>query len=204
VHVRVVRVCVCVCASVLRLDPHEGVMAQVKKGCNVWMSHEHKRMSHLTLETPRKELCQIWRKVVTYEWVLSRTWMSHPTLESPVKKSCQMWMCPVTHLNESCRTPKWATSYPRTAWRSHVTDEWGVVTHEWVMSPVWMSRDALHGRTKESCHVWRRVVTYEWVVSLIWMSHVTSAARISNVKYTRGLSHVNESYHLYEWVMPPI
>ena len=38
----------------------------------------------------------------------------------------------------------------------------------------------------ESYHTWTSPTTHEWVVSHIWMRHVT---------------HINESWHTYEWVM---
>jgi len=75
------------------------------------------------------------------------------------------------------------------------------VTHEWVMSHLWMSHVT---PMNESCHTYEWVMeschTYEWVMSHIWMSHGTHMNHSCHT-WMSFVAHMNESCHRYEWAM---
>jgi len=119
----------------------------------------------------------------TCEWVMSLFRISHCT-----HRMSHVWMSHVPHVNKLWHT------------KECVTNEG--VTHEWVMSDVWMSCgtqmnvcfSAFHytllrisqeqSHMKESCH------TCEWVTSHMWMSHVTHINQSGAVTYERVMSHI--------------
>ena len=146
-----------------------------------------------------------------YECVMSHTWMSHVTkLIYKCDFACgftgsHMWMSHVTRMNESYHTYEWVISHIQ---MSHVTrTNESCHTYEWVMSHIWMRHVT---RTNESCPTYEWVMSHsrytratlradlrahihEWVMSHVWMS-------ISHI-WMRHVTHMNESYHTYDWVM---
>ena len=126
----------------------------------------------------------------TYGWVESNIWMSHVT---HMNESCHTyeWVMPhrvmshiwmrlshVTHMNASqCFVGDCASKPMSRMWMSHVT-------HEWVMSHIWMSH-VTHMNASQ-CFIGECASK---PMSRMWMSHVT---------------HMNESCHTYEWVMSHI
>jgi len=146
----------------------------------------------------------------TYEWTMAHTWMSHGThMNAPdpshvthMSESChspkqvvesqiRVCMSHVTHMNESCHTREWDVSLFQTG--SQVSNS---LMYERATSHIWMSHVT---HMNESRH------TYESAVSRTWMSHVALSNRWSSIRFAHvWMSHVtrrNESRHTIEWVM---
>jgi len=138
---------------------------------------------------PPPVLC--WRLMLPSTWVMS-----------PIKKSCH------THVTHICISA-WA---PRTNC---------VIIYEWVISRIWMSRVTYEWVMSYTCHpymhdfmgaqyrscvdIWMSHVTYMNESCHIWMSHVTHMshiyARVHGCPALILCWHVNESCHIYEWVV---
>jgi len=171
---------------------------------HIWMSHVA-RMN---------EAC------CAYEWGMSHTWINYLTrmnesfhkyergdgmrLVSKMSHFAHQlrWMSHITRINESCNTHEWGM--PREL-ISHVSNrKESCHTHEGDMS-----HTNGHKCERDTPHIWRgdgmRIKSeniyaqfthhlrwmschsYEWVMSCTWLRHVT---------------HMNESYHTYDIVMP--
>ena len=161
-------------------------------------------------------IARIWRRRVTYEWVVScmyrpcNIWMWHMN---------ESWMC---HMNKSGMSNIFMTHSDDTNdifmthsylfmtecnrnetcnnWICRIMHECVPVTYKWVMSYMnetcltWISRvthEYAMSPIIESCHAWMSHYTCEWVKSHVkesWMSHVTK-------KWT--VSQINDSYHIW-------
>ena len=153
---------------------------------HVWRFMSHIWLSHVTHMNESRHTCE-WGMPHTsraadlmnkschkYDWVMSHIWMSH-----------------VTRMNESCHT------HPELQ-NSRKSQSLGLVIH-----------------MKDSCH------TYEWVRSHICMSHVTrmneschTHPELQNLRKSQSTTEkasigksrwlINNSRHMYEWVMTNI
>jgi len=118
------------------------------------------------------------RAMLTYEWVMSHSWMRHPYVwhDSSI---CVTWLIPlcdmddvairtrhVIYRNESCRTYKWVMSHieiSHVAHRNESCHSYARVEHyEYVTEAV-----SHVTCINESCN------TLEWVMSHTWTMHVT-------------------------------
>jgi len=123
------------------------------------------------------------------KWVMEHIWMSHvthmswihvcDTYEWVMWHICHESMC-VTHMNESCDT------YVMNPCVWHKSCR----TSEWVMARIWMS----HGThmMDESWH------TYN-TNALAGIARCISLCRKNVSVHTCQSTHVNESWHTYEW-----
>jgi len=127
-------------------------------------------------------------------------------------------MSHVAHMNESCRTYKWAVSHiwrimsraPRTksfkitrstwyVWvmsHAHVTDisDGSCHTYTWVTPHSHITRVMSHVHTSHVTRIHESCPTYTWIMPHIRMSHVT---------HTHESCHTwtYESCHTYTWLM---
>jgi len=146
---------------------------------HMWMSHvswwTYWMLRDVTHRRHMNESCHTCEWA--YEWVMSHMWMS-------------LWMSHVTHMNESCHTCEWAYE--------------GVMSHMW-MSLLWVI---------DRCNI--SAPALSWVMSRVSKRRY-SAKEPSNVKEPTNRSHpigsfsimshvthMNESCHTCQWVIPHI
>ena len=157
-------------------DAYEWVMPNLNESCHTYerVISHTSRAAELT-QVPVVESCHTYEDSChTYDWVMSHIWMSH-----------------VTRMNESCHT------HPELQ-NSRKSQSLGLVIH-----------------MKDSCH------TYELVRSHICMSHVTrmneschTHPELQNLRKSQSTTEkasigksrwlINNSRHMYEWVMTNI
>jgi len=122
-----------------------------------------------------------------HEWVMSHKWRSHV---AHTRESCHIWdvtsdmRCQITY-SKICDTYEWDSFTIFMTWLIHMCDARKFVIH---MNETLKYSDYIYDMTHS--HVWRDVSG-----QISWLIRVT-------FDMGRRITHVNESYHKYEWVMP--
>ena len=128
--------------------------------------------------TPSNSDCSTQDSCPTYEKVMSHMWINHVP-RPRVNKSCPTYEWVMNPLYE------WGKSHTHihihTHLHTHIHTHIHIHIHIHMHIRIHIPRCQLHRSMRESCHI--------WIMSHIWMSHVP---------------RMNESCHLYEWVMSHI
>jgi len=193
---------------------------QTRETAQVPMQVRRCVMSHVWMDhfTRTNEVCHsyiygwvmshIWISHVTHmnesRWIMSHIRMNHFTRTNEVCHSyvygwvmSHIWISRVTHMNES---------------RSHTINRF----KRQHRCPCRWNDESRHTYEQMRSHIWISHHTDEWVMSHIWMSHVThiwTSHGHTPSTDSRGstgahageamshVTHMNESFHTYEWGM---